>query len=104
MILIVDDNEDVRSILAMLLEEEGYSILEAVDGQAALERALDRDVDLIVPDVAMPRRGGSACGRAYRERGGQTPIVLVTAAREDAVAAAMAASGAVEYIAKPFEI
>jgi two-component system, OmpR family, response regulator ResD len=104
MILIVDDNDDVRSVLAMLLEEEGYSVDEAVDGEAALERALDRDVSLIVLDVAMPRRNGPAFCRAYRERGGQAPIVLVTAAREEAVAVAMASCGAVDYLAKPFEI
>jgi two-component system response regulator ResD len=104
MILIVDDNDDVRSVLAMLLEEEGYSVHEAVDGEAALERAMDRDIRLIVLDVAMPRRNGPAFCRAYRERGGQAPIVLMTAAREEAVATAMTACGAVEYLAKPFEI
>jgi two-component system response regulator ResD len=104
MILIIDDNDDVRSVLAMLLAEEGYKILEAVDGEAALERALDRDVSLIVLDVAMPRRNGPAFCRAYRERGGQAPVILVTAAREEAVATAIATCGAVDYIPKPFEI
>ena len=104
MILIVDDNSDVRSILAMLLAEEGYSVEEAIDGEAALGRALDRDVKLIVLDVAMPRRDGPAFCRAYRERGGMAPIILVTAATEETVAIAMTACSAVEYIAKPFDI
>jgi two-component system response regulator ResD len=103
-ILIIDDNDDVRSVLAMLLAEEGYSIQEAVDGEAALDRAFDRDINLIVLDVAMPRRDGPAFCRAYRERGGMAPIVLVTAAREEAVATAIATCGAVDYIRKPFEI
>ena len=88
----------------MLLAEEGYDVLEAVDGEAALDRALDRDISLIVLDVAMPRRDGPAFRRAYRERGGLAPIVLVTAAGEEAVASAMTACGAVDYIPKPFEI
>ncbi len=104
MILIIDDNPDVRSILAMLLEEDGYSVEEAVDGEAALDRALDRAVNLIVLDVAMPRRDGPAFCRAYRERGGQAPIILVTAAAEEAVATAITTCGAVEYIPKPFDI
>src|SRR5437762_10201891 len=104
MILIIDDNADVRSILAMLLAEDGYSVAEAVDGEAALDRALDRDVSLIVLDVAMPRRDGPAFCRAYRERGGQAPIVLVTAATEETVAYDVSACVGVEYIAKPFDI
>ena len=104
MILIIDDNDDVRSILAMLLIEDGYSVVEAVDGEAALARALDGDVSLIVLDIAMPRRDGPAFCRAYRERGGQAPIILVTAASDDAVTTALTTCGAVEYIPKPFDI
>jgi len=103
-ILIVDDNEDVRSILALLLAGEGYTVSEAIDGEAALDRALDPGISLIVLDVAMPRRTGPNFCRTYRERGGQAPIILVTAAIEKDVTTAMTACGAVEYIAKPFEI
>jgi two-component system response regulator MprA len=104
MILIIDDNDDVRSVLAMLLAEEGYGVEEAVDGEAALARALDPDISLIVLDVAMPRRTGPSFCRAYHERGGRVPIVLVTAARAEEVATAVATCAAVAYIPKPFEI
>jgi CheY-like chemotaxis protein len=104
MVLIVDDNNDVRSILAILLISEGYGVAEAVDGQAALERALHGDVSLIVLDIAMPRLDGAAFCRAYHARGGHAPIILITAAHEQAVNAAMTACGPVDYIQKPFEI
>jgi two-component system response regulator ResD len=104
MILIIDDNDDVRSVLAMLLAEEGYNVKEAVDGEAALDRALDPDISLIVLDIAMPRRNGPSFCRAYHERGGQAPIILITAAREEEVAVAIATCAAVAYIQKPFEI
>jgi two-component system response regulator ResD len=104
MILIADDQDDVRSILAMLLAEEGYSVVEAVDGQAALELALASAVHLIVLDLAMPRLTGPAFCRAYRERGGLAPIILISAAPPETLMAAVASCGAVGSIRKPFEI
>ena len=47
-ILVADDSPDIRTVLTMLLEDEGYSIVEATDGRVALEVALDRDVNLIL--------------------------------------------------------
>jgi two-component system chemotaxis response regulator CheY len=103
-ILVADDSPDIRALLTMLLEDEGYSIVEATDGQDALELALDRDVDLILLDVAMPRLTGTAFCLAYRNHGGDAPVILITAANDEAVAAATEACGAVGHISKPFNI
>ena len=56
-ILVVDDNEEIRNILHILLESEGYSIIEAPDGESALSLVND-DIDLIILDIMMPRMNG----------------------------------------------
>lgn len=57
-ILIVDDQQDLRENLMELLREEGYHVLDARDGQAALERLETAHVDLVIADIAMPRMNG----------------------------------------------
>src|SRR5687767_2811202 len=79
LILVAEDSPDIRAVLTMLLEDEGYRIVEATDGQDALEVALDRHIDLILLDVAMPRLTGTAFCLAYRNRGGHAPVILITA-------------------------
>ena len=103
-ILVADDSPEIRDLLVTLLEDEGYSVVGASDGQAALEMALERDVDLILLDVAMPRLTGAEFCLTYRHSGGHAPVVLITAAADEAVAAAIEACGAVGHISKPFSI
>jgi CheY-like chemotaxis protein len=103
-ILIVDDSEDVRSLLAILLLRVGYRVIEALDGQAALELTADHPVDLVVLDLSMPRRNGVSFCRSYRERGGVAPIILITATEGDDLEANLLACGAVGHIPKPFDI
>jgi PleD family two-component response regulator len=77
-ILVAEDSSDIRAVLTMLLEDEGYSVVEATDGQASLELALDRGIDLIQLDSAMPRLSGTAFCLAYRDRDGHAPDILIT--------------------------
>jgi CheY-like chemotaxis protein len=101
-ILIVDDDAGMRRILEAMLTREGYEVVQAVDGEAALALARSRLLGLIVIDLSMPRMGGGDFCRAYREHGGTAPIVLLTAANVDQEAAAR--YGADGYIAKPFRV
>jgi CheY-like chemotaxis protein len=103
-VLIVDDSEDVRSLLAILLLRVGYRVIEALDGQAALELTAEHPVDLVVLDLSMPRLNGAAFCRAYRERGGVAPVVVITAAQGDDLEANLLSCGAVGHIPKPFDI
>jgi len=102
--LVADDSPEIRDILVTLLEDEGYSVVGATDGQDALTIALDRDVDLKLLDVAMPRLTGTEFCLAYRNCGGHAPVIVITAATDEAVAAAIEACGAVGHISKPFKI
>src|SRR6266496_4333653 len=103
-ILVADDSLDIRDALSALLEDEGYNPVEAADGQDALALALERNVDLILLDLSMPRLTGTAFCQAYHDRGGTAPIVLVTGFYSNDVVATIEACGAVGYLPKPFEI
>jgi signal transduction histidine kinase/putative methionine-R-sulfoxide reductase with GAF domain len=102
-ILVVDDEDDVRVVLARLLARAGHSVAQASGAAEALEYAARERWDVIVSDVTMPQLDGPALVRRLRERGDLTPVVLVSG-RVDADGLAHAqASGAVAVLAKPFD-
>ena len=103
-VLIADDDADIRAVLSMALEDEGYGMIEAADGQDALALALARTVDLIVLDLHMPQLDGQAFCEAYREGGGRAPVLLMTAANIEDTVAATATCNAAGYIRKPFDL
>jgi CheY-like chemotaxis protein len=103
-ILVAEDDPDIRGVLEMLLPGEGYGVVTTADGVEALRLATRRRPDLILVDLLMPRLGGIGFCRAYRDRGGTAPIVLLTAMTGPAVQAAVEACDASAYVAKPFDI
>ena len=102
LVLIADDDEDILQLVAFRLERAGYRILTASDGQEALSIALDRDPDLAVLDVMMPRLTGLEVTERIRAEGKQMPIVLLTARVQDEDLARGFEAGADDYIRKPF--
>jgi two-component system, OmpR family, response regulator MprA len=107
LILVVDDHLDMREALAMVLRSEGYRAVTAIDGSEALDMVTREPPDLILLDYAMPGLDGAGFCLAYRQRGGEAPIVLMTAGLLVTLAEARAASahcGAAALLPKPFEI
>jgi DNA-binding response OmpR family regulator len=102
LVLIADDDEDILQLVAFRLERAGYRILTASDGQEALSIALDRDPDLAVLDVMMPKLTGLEVTERIRAEGKQMPIVLLTARVQDEDLARGFEAGADDYIRKPF--
>ncbi|WP_428939557.1 sigma-54-dependent transcriptional regulator [Fontivita pretiosa] len=102
-ILIVEDETVLRQSLAELLREEGYEVLEAGDGKAAYQIAVDRPVDLVLSDVRMPEMDGLALLSHLQKVAPQTPVIMMTAygTVESAVAAMRA--GAHDYLLKPVQ-
>ena len=100
-ILAVDDSASMRQILAATLDEAGYAVTTARDGQEALEKARLHHPDLVVLDRMMPRLDGIEVARRIRAADA-TPILMLTArdAIEDRVAGLD--SGADDYLIKPF--
>ncbi len=101
-ILIVDDNETVRSLVTDHFKNLGYGVVEARDGVQGLETALKGMADLIILDVMMPGMDGFAVCRFLRERGSNTPIIMLTDRAEIDDKVTGFEHGADDYLAKPF--
>ena len=104
-ILVVDDDPSVRTLVRDVLEVEGYSVELAEDGFSALRRIEAERPDCVVLDVMMPGMDGHAVLSRIRsaEGGSGLPVVMLTAAADDAQAW-QAWSGGVDYfLAKPFD-
>jgi DNA-binding response OmpR family regulator len=104
-VLIADDNEQVRSLLVDLLEQEGYEVLSASDGRTALDLALSNDLDVVVSDVVMPVLDGiELCRRLKRHvETSRVPVLLISGLRrssEDGLKGLTA--GADDYLDVPF--
>jgi diguanylate cyclase (GGDEF)-like protein len=103
-ILIAEDERNLRQVLALQLNAAGYEVIEAVDGQAALEQAHSASPDLILLDVMMPRMDGyEVCRRiraAFTTR--HIPIIMLTARGEDDARITGLEGGANDYIIKPW--
>ncbi len=104
-ILVVEDNEDNRTLLRIYLSREGYTVVEARDGQEALQKALAEPFDLILSDVQMPRMDGYTLCRRLKEDPltEQTPVILMTAvytSLEDTLEGLYL--GANDFISRPF--
>lgn len=102
-ILVVDDDDTIRELICMALEDEGYTTAVAHHGLEALAVTRRKQVDLILLDMRMPVMDGWGFARAYRESPGpHAPIVVLTAGRSAAETAAQIS--AADYMAKPFEL
>ncbi len=103
-ILIVEDEKNIVDILSFNLEREGYATVEAYDGEAGLQLALEQDPDLILLDLMLPKMNGFDVCRAVREHGRATPIIMLTAREEETDKVLGLELGADDYITKPFSM
>lgn len=104
LVLLAEDDEDVRALAELVLRREGYEVTAVADGQAALEAAGDRTPALAVLDVSMPRMDGLEAARRLRERPEMrdVPIMLLTARVTQADRERGRAAGADDQLEKPF--
>jgi len=102
-ILVVDDNESLRSLLRDYLSERGFRVRTAGDGQEALFVAREMTPDLILLDIMMPEMDGYGFIRAYRKKH-ETPIILLTARLDETDKVVGLELGADDYVTKPFNM
>ena len=100
-ILVVEDEPDVRLLLRMLLEDEGYSVVEAADGEQAIARFGEAHIDLILLDVRLPKANGFEVCRIVRQTS-DVPIVMLTAHDDSHDVVGGLEAGADDYVTKPF--
>jgi DNA-binding response OmpR family regulator len=104
LVLIADDDDDIRSLVAFRLERAGYDVVAARDGEEALRLARERCPDLAVLDVMMPKLTGLDVTRSLRadDATSDMPVILLTARVQEADVALGYEAGADDYIRKPF--
>jgi DNA-binding response OmpR family regulator len=102
-ILLVDDEDSVQKLLTYPLEREGFRVLQARDGEEALERFAAEHVDLVVLDLMLPKLDGlEVCKRLRAES--EVPIIMLTARDDELDKVVGLELGADDYITKPFSI
>lgn len=104
-VLIVDDDPSIRAMLGFVLDDEGFTVVEAADGAEAIERLGADAPDAMVLDLMMPRIDGHAVLRTRRERdlAPDTRIVILTAKTDPSDAVWCWELGADEYVRKPVD-
>jgi DNA-binding response OmpR family regulator len=104
LVLVADDEEDIRALVAFRLQRAGYEVITAADGAEALTLATTRLPDLIVLDMMMPKATGLEVTRSLREQDStkDIPVILLTARAQEGDVASGFAAGADDYVKKPF--
>ncbi len=103
-ILIVEDEKNIVDILSFNLSKEGYETLEAYDGEAGLQLALEQNPDLILLDLMLPKMDGFDVCRNLRKENRSTPVIMLTAREEETDKVLGLELGADDYITKPFSM
>lgn len=104
-ILIADDDPEILTLLGIRLSKQGYQVIEAQDGNVALEKARKDRPDLVLLDVMMPAKNGWEVAKALREDASlkNMGIVMLTAIGERVNEMTSPLYGADDYVDKPFD-
>jgi CheY-like chemotaxis protein len=105
-ILLVEDKGPVRSVLQETLTELGYAVLEAANGEVALELAQTHEgpIDLLLSDIVMPGMHGNEVARRFRAIRPETRVILMSGYTSKAVAKNIVSASGAGFIAKPFSL
>ncbi|MGZ5384416.1 MAG: response regulator transcription factor [Acidimicrobiia bacterium] len=101
LVLIIDDERELRTMLSSYLKKEGFETLEAADGPQGLESAAKGEPDLIILDVGLPGIDGFEVLRRLRQRS-DVPVIMLTARSEEMDRVVGLTVGADDYVTKPF--
>src|SRR5436853_1748426 len=102
-ILIVDDEQSVREVLAEYFTEQGYEVATAESGKRALSVLPEHRPDLVLLDIRMPEMDGVETLKRLRQVAPAVSVIMVTANEDVALARATLKIGAVDYVSKPFD-
>jgi DNA-binding NtrC family response regulator len=102
-ILVVDDDEATRLSLAYALADAGHKVIEAQDGEEAIQKLADRAFDVAILDIRLPKVDGLAVFRKVRSTSPSTAVILMTAFATVPDAVASLREGAYDYVTKPFD-
>jgi len=103
-ILLIEDEKGLIVTLTDRLKSEGFEVISAADGMTGFELASSEQFDLIILDVMLPKKNGYDIARGLRQKGIQTPILMLTAKGETIDKVLGLKLGADDYLTKPFEV
>jgi len=107
LVLVVDDEPDARKVVRMTLEKAGYDVVEAEDGEKAIEEIKKGEhsilLNLIITDIRMPNMNGIDVINYYRQEWARIPLIVLTGFPDLDMATAMLHHGVVDYLVKPVE-
>jgi len=107
LVLVVDDEPDVRKVVRMTLEKSGYDVLEAEDGEKAIAEVKKDEnmllLTLIITDIRMPNMNGIDVINYYQKEWPSVPLIVLTGFPDLDMATSMLQHGVVDYLVKPVE-
>jgi DNA-binding response OmpR family regulator len=103
-LLVAEDDEVTRTLLAAVLRKEGYEVREVADGSEAARLGANEDFDLIILDLGLPGLGGIEACRRIRAARADAVVMFLTASGSELDAVAGLDAGAVDYVTKPFGV
>src|SRR5260221_1521661 len=103
-ILLADDDTTIRTNLRLLLQSEGFRVVEAADGLQAAESFSDPSVALVLLDLKMPGKDGMDLLREHQDQLEEMPVIVITALGGSSAAIEAMKLGAFDYITKPFDL
>jgi len=105
LVLVVDDEPDVRKVVRMTLEKAGYDVIEAEDGEKAIAEVKKNEnmllLNLIITDIRMPNMNGIDVINYYQKEWPSVPLIVLTGFPDLVMAIAMLQHGVVDYLVKP---
>ncbi|RMH07463.1 MAG: response regulator [Nitrospirae bacterium] len=106
-VLVVDDEPDVRKVVRMTLEKAGYDVLEAEDGEKAIQEINKGEhpllLDVIITDIRMPKINGVEAIKYFQEQYPRVPLIVLTGFPDLDMATSFLKQGVVDYLVKPVE-
>lgn len=103
-VLIVDDSSFIVLVCRQTLEKSGYQVVgEAYDGEDAVEKAMAFKPDLVIMDIALPKKNGFEATKEIQARLPKTKILAVSAVDEDMIKEQAISAGCFDFLSKPFE-
>ncbi|HBP86310.1 MAG TPA: hypothetical protein DD706_01270, partial [Nitrospiraceae bacterium] len=107
LVLVVDDEPDVRKVVRMTLEKAGYDVIEAEDGEKAIQEVQKGEnplmLDVIISDIRMPKINGVEAINYFQQQYPRVPLIVLTGFPDMEMATGFLKQGIVDYLVKPVE-
>ena len=107
LVLVVDDEPDVRKVVRMTLEKAGYDVIEAEDGEKAIQEVQKGEnplmLDVIISDIRMPKINGVEAINYFQQQWPRVPLIVLTGFPDMEMATGFLNKGIVDYLVKPVE-